>query len=498
LFFDCLCFTSSPLALMPDPDLVQARILAEVKRIWGYDQLRSPQGEVIAGLLHQQDMMVVLPTGGGKSLCFQLPALMQSGVTLVVSPLVALMENQVAELRQRHLPAATLHSEVRSHLRQRILNDLSANRLRLLYLSPETLFSPPVWQRLIQPQVTLHGLVIDEAHCITQWGDSFRPAYQRLGTVRPALLNGRPGQSRFAIAAFTATADPSNQQAITTTLGLHSPQAIRLSPYRPNLFLGTQMALTPRDRRRCLLRYIHARRGQSGLVYLRRRRDADAIATWLTDQGIPTLAYHGGLGSDERRQVETDWLENRCPVVACTSAFGMGVNKPDVRWVVQFQSPAQLTEYVQEIGRAGRDGKPASALTLVGDPWGWLDPSDRNQQRFQSQKTQQAQQQAQRLAPQLPSSGTLAEVKAQHPDAELALAWLHRSGRLTWQDPFTYRLTPPRRQSHLPNSGTRLDCASYLRLKTCRWRNLLEQFGFPAEARRLNACGHCDNCRRQR
>lgn len=483
---------------MPDPDLMPAQILAEVKRIWGYDQLRSPQGEVIAGLLQGQDMMVVLPTGGGKSLCFQLPALMQSGVTVVVSPLVALMENQVAELRQRHLPAATLHSAVRSQLRQRILNELSANRLRLLYLSPETLLSPPVWQRLVQPQVILNGLVIDEAHCITQWGDSFRPAYRRLGSVRPALLAHRPRQPPFAIAAFTATADPSNQQAIATTLGLHRPQTVRISPYRPNLFLSTQMALTPRDRRRCLRRYLQARPGQSGLVYLRRRRDTEEIATWLTQQGIPTLAYHGGLSSDERRQVEADWLNNRCPVVACTSAFGMGVNKPDVRWVVQFQSPAQLTEYVQEVGRAGRDGQAASALTLVGDPWGWLDPRDRNQQRFQQQTSQQAQQQAQRLAPQLPPTGTLAEVKAQHPEAELALAWLHRSGRLTWQDPFTYRLTDPRRQSSPTSAGQSLNCAPYLRLKTCRWRNLLEQFGFPSDARRLNACGHCDNCRRQR
>ncbi|MEM9165283.1 MAG: DEAD/DEAH box helicase, partial [Cyanobacteria bacterium P01_F01_bin.4] len=182
-----------------------------LQRIWGYPSFRPPQGEIIQALLDGHDALIVMPTGGGKSLCFQIPALLQQGVTLIVSPLVALIENQVQELKLRGLSAALLHSAVPNHERRQTLQRISQNRLRLLYLSPETLLSPKVWETLCQPQVQVNGLVLDEAHCLVQWGDTFRPAYRRLGAVRAALLKTKSAGTRIAIAAFTATANPDAQ-----------------------------------------------------------------------------------------------------------------------------------------------------------------------------------------------------------------------------------------------------------------------------------------------
>src|SRR4028119_2436648 len=167
-------------------------VLAAFKKIWGYDNFRPPQGEIIQSLLEKQDALIVLPTGGGKSICFQLPALLQTGLTLVVSPLVALMENQVQELRERNLPASLLHSQLPTPQRRQTMQSLQQNKLRLLYLSPETLLSKPVWEIISQPHIQINGLILDEAHCLVQWGDTFRPAYRRLGTVRPALLKAKP------------------------------------------------------------------------------------------------------------------------------------------------------------------------------------------------------------------------------------------------------------------------------------------------------------------
>ena len=182
-------------------------IKSALKEIWGYEDFRSPQKEIISSLISQQDALVIMPTGGGKSICFQLPALMQTGLTLVVSPLVALMENQVKELRDRNLPAALLHSELPSQQKWQTLQLLYKQQLRLLYLSPETLLSPKVWEKLCHPQLQINGIILDEAHCLVQWGDTFRPTYRRLGTVRPALLKCKPQGTKIAIAAFTATAD---------------------------------------------------------------------------------------------------------------------------------------------------------------------------------------------------------------------------------------------------------------------------------------------------
>ncbi len=216
-------------------------VRAAFQKIWGYEDFRPPQGEIIRSLLAKQDALIIMPTGGGKSICFQLPALLQTGLTLVVSPLVALMENQVQELRARNLTAELLHSELSSYQRRQILKALEQQKLRLLYLSPETLLSFPVWERLCQPQITINGLILDEAHCLVQWGETFRPAYRRIGAVRPALLKLKPPGTKIVLAAFTATADTVAQKIIQETLQLQHPAVFRINPYRSNLRLAVQI-----------------------------------------------------------------------------------------------------------------------------------------------------------------------------------------------------------------------------------------------------------------
>jgi ATP-dependent DNA helicase RecQ len=472
-------------------------VRAEFRRIWGYDDFRSPQGEIVHSLLAKQDALIVMPTGGGKSICFQLPALLGTGLTLVISPLVALMENQVHELQQRlqlQQSVALLHSEVPNYQRYQVLRALTGQQLRLLYLSPETLLSEPVWQQLCQPQIKINGLILDEAHCLVQWGDTFRPAYRRLGAVRPALLQVKPPGTQMAIAAFTATADPQAQRIIQQVLQLQDPQSFLINPYRPNLFLKAQIAWTPRGRRQQLLQFIQPRDGQAGLVYVRTRSDSEQLAAWLEKQGCKTAAYHAGISPEERRAIEAGWLGNDFKFVVCTSAFGMGINAPGVRWVVHFHAPALLSEYVQEIGRAGRDGNPAETLMLISEPTGWLDPEDQQRQQFFQNRERQQRQIAQRLMGQIPTQGKVSAVAQQFKHGAIALSLLHSTGKLKWQDPFHYiidRSAASYSLMALPAQGM----AQYLKTNQCRWKFILKAFGFPQDAAALQkGCGHCDRC----
>jgi ATP-dependent DNA helicase RecQ len=477
--------------LAPTPDRQAVR--AKFKQIWGYDDFRSPQGEIVQTLLTGQDALIIMPTGGGKSICFQLPALMQTGLTLVISPLVALMENQVQELRQQRLPAALLHSQLPKEQRQKVLWALEQQHLRLLYLSPETLLSTPVWQRLCQPELRIQGLVLDEAHCLAQWGETFRPAYYRLGAVRSALLAHKPAGSRMAIAAFTATADPIVQQTIQRVLQLEEPQLFRLNPYRHNLQLTVQRVWTPRGRRQRLLRFIRSHTQQAGLVYVRTRRDSAELADWLAQQNYKTAAYHAGLSAVDRRHIEQAWLTDKLQFVVCTNAFGMGINKPNVRWIAHYHAPFMLSEYVQEIGRAGRDGKPAHALTLVSEPTGWLDPADKQRWQFFDDQLRSLQATAQKLAHQLPSQGSVEAVAQQFPAGAIALSLLHSTGQLTWLDPFHYAIAPANPSAPKTELNSTRPMSHYLNTRHCRWQSLLQAFGFAAEAENLR-CGHCDRC----
>ncbi len=466
------------------------------QQIWGYPDFRPPQDDIVRALLEHRDVLVVLPTGGGKSICFQLPALLQSGLTLVVSPLLALMENQVQELREKHLPAATLHSQMPSPQRQRILQAIEQHRLRLLYLSPETLLSAPVWERLCKPELELNGLILDEAHCLVQWGETFRPAYRRLGAVRRALLACRPPGASLPIAAFTATADPDAQQVLREVLQLQKPQVVRLNPHRANLNLSVKPVVSLGQRKHHLQRYLRQHPDQAGLIYVRTRKDSEALAQILATQGYRTAPYHAGLAGGDRRRIEAEWMANQLQFVVCTSAFGMGVNKPDTRWVIHYQAPCTITEYVQEVGRAGRDGQVAEALTLVSERTGWLDGSDRQRASFFESQTQILQQKAQRLVHQIPKTGDVRVISQQYEHGAISLSWLHSNGQLEWLDPFHYQLTTGSASPPALQVSASHQMHHFLHSRTCRWQALLVAFGFRTEAQRLGNCGHCDNCRR--
>lgn len=466
-------------------------VRAKLEKIWGYSDFRSPQGEIVQTLLAGQDALIVLPTGAGKSICFQLPALFQQGLTLVISPLVALMENQVQELLAKGLPAAALHSELPPARQRQVLQAVKSQQLRLLYLSPETLLTDRLWSLLIHPQLQINGLILDEAHCLVQWGETFRPAYRRLGAVRPALLANKPAGTKMPIAAFTATADPAAQATITEVLRLQQPTQFLINPHRPNLHLTVQAVWTPRGRRQQLRKFIDRHPHQVGLVYVRTRQDAEELAVWLNQSGLQTIAYHAGLSPQQRRQVEQQWLNGKLKFVICTCAFGMGINKPDVRWIAHFQSPLLLSEYVQEIGRAGRDGRPAEALMLVCEPTGWLYPDDRQRQQFFVTQLRQLELETKQLATKIPMAGEIAVLSRQLPKAEIALALWHRQGLVEWTSPFHYRRLEGKTLQSSPSAYPQM--LEYANTKNCRWQYLLRAFGFTDQGQKWR-CGHCDRC----
>ena len=467
-----------------------------LQQIWGYTDFRYPQEEIITSLLSGKDTLVLMPTGGGKSLCFQLPALMQPGLTIVVSPLVALMENQVQDLQQKNVSAVLLHSQQSRSSRKQTLKAIAQQKIKLLYLSPETLLSLPVWNILIQPEIIISSLVLDEAHCLVQWGTTFRPYYTRLGAIRPSLLQYKPSGTKITIAAFTATADRITQKAIISSLQLQQPTKFILNPYRKNIQLRVKTIWTPRGRRQETLKFIRDRPQQSGLVYVRSRKNSSELAVWLQSQGLVTAPYHAGLSSQQRRKIEQDWLSGKLPFVICTCAFGMGIDKSNCRWVLHFHAPELLAEYIQEIGRSGRDGKNAVALTLVSEATGWFNPEDKQRSKFFSNQLQQQLKQAQHIINHLPTQGEIAAVTEEYPHGAVALSLLHNIGAVSYVDPFQYRKQTTQvslsRWSKVQQHWQK-QMQQFLHTKQCRWQFLLSAFGFrdiPKDFR----CGNCDRC----
>ncbi|MGF1673585.1 MAG: helicase-related protein, partial [Rivularia sp. (in: cyanobacteria)] len=276
---------------------------------------------------------------------------------------------------------------------------------------------------------------------------------------------------------------------------LQQPAVFRLNPYRNNLNPNVRIIWTPQGRTQQLLKFIQKNQQTTGLVYVRTRRDSQDLAQWLAQLGYGTASYHAGLGAEERREVEAKWLSGKIPFVVCTSAFGMGINKPDVRWVIHFQAPLLLSEYVQEIGRAGRDGKPAEALTLISEPTGLLNPEDKQRQRFFEDKLREQQLTAKQLIKKLPPIGEVDTVARKFPDAAIALSLLHSMGQLKWTDPFHYSINKDGKNQNKQRSPSGNQIQQYLTTKKCRWQFLLTAFGFEKEAENLR-CGHCDNCQK--
>ncbi|MDJ0678498.1 MAG: ATP-dependent DNA helicase RecQ [Xenococcaceae cyanobacterium MO_167.B52] len=467
-----------------------------LQETWGYSDFRYPQKEIITSILSGKDTLVVMPTGGGKSLCFQLPALMQSGLTIVISPLVALMENQVQDLQHKKISAVLLHSQQSRRERKTNLKAIAQQQIKLLYLSPETLLSPPVWTVLTQPEIEINTLVLDEAHCLVQWGTTFRPDYTRLGAIRPTLLKSKPSGTKIAITAFTATADKITQQAIINSLQLKQPRKFILNPYRENIQLQVKTVWTPRGRRQEALKFIRNKGKQSGLIYVRSRKESSNLAVWLQSEGFVTAPYHGGLPSQQRRQIEQDWLSGKLPFVICTCAFGMGIDKADCRWVLHFHAPELLAEYIQEIGRSGRDGQAAVALTLVSEKTGFFNPEDKQRSQFFRNQLQQQLKQAQQIINYLPPKGEITTVIEEYPHGAIALALLYSIGAVSYVDPFHYQKQTSKislaRWSKIQQHWQK-QMQQFFYTKQCRWQFLLAAFGFNDIAEEFS-CGRCDQC----
>ncbi|MFA3916828.1 DNA helicase RecQ [Ruegeria hyattellae] len=325
-----------------------------LRDVFGFDAFRPGQEEIVDAVTSGENVLAIMPTGGGKSLCFQLPALMREGVTVVISPLIALMRDQVRALQEAGVAAGTLTSGNTPEENDQVYAALEAGDLKLLYIAPERLAAGSAMGMLRRIGVSL--IAVDEAHCVSQWGHDFRPDYLRIGELRRAL--GVP------LAAFTATADAETRDEIVTKLFEDRPPRIFLHGFdRPNLHLAFAAKDGPR---RQVLDFADARRGQSGIVYCGTRNKTEALAAALREQGHNACHYHGGMEAGDRRQVEIRFAREDGLIVVATVAFGMGIDKPDIRWVAHADLPKSIEAYYQEIGRAGRDGAPAETLTLYG------------------------------------------------------------------------------------------------------------------------------------
>ena len=322
--------------------------------IFGFPGFRPGQEEIVNAVLAGRNTLAIMPTGGGKSLCFQLPALCRDGVTVVISPLIALMRDQVRALRAAGVEAGALTSGNTEEETEQVFTALDEGRLKLLYMAPERLASGATLPMLRRINCTL--IAVDEAHCVSQWGHDFRPDYLRIGELRRAL--------NVPLAAFTATADEETRAEIVTRLfdGV-APDSFLRGFDRPNIHLAFAVKDSPRDQ---ILAFAAARRGQSGIVYCATRAKTETLAAALRAEGHATAFYHGGMEAEARRHVEIRFQQEDGLIVVATIAFGMGIDKPDIRWVAHADLPKSIEGYYQEIGRAGRDGAPAETLTLYG------------------------------------------------------------------------------------------------------------------------------------
>jgi ATP-dependent DNA helicase RecQ len=334
-----------------DP-LADAR--AALARVFGYPDFRTPQLPAVRAVLAGGDVLIVLPTGGGKSLCYQVPALVRPGLTIVVSPLISLMKDQVETLQRRGVGAAFLNSTLSARETAERLAQARDGTLTLLYLAPEKLTAPRMLDALRTIGVSL--LAVDEAHCISEWGHDFRPAYRRIGAIRERL--GMP-----QTVALTATATPAVRHDIATQLALRNPAVIVGGFDRTNLTYHVTQTPTLRDKYQHAITWLRNADG-AAVVYASTRTTVEQVAAVLVRARVRAVAYHGGLPAAVRQRAQDAFMDNRARVIVATSAFGMGIDKPDVRLVVHHAMPGSLEAYYQEAGRAGRDGHPSQCVLL--------------------------------------------------------------------------------------------------------------------------------------
>lgn len=324
-----------------------------LKHYYGYDAFRTGQEEIISTILQGRPVLAVLPTGAGKSICFQLPSLLLKGVTLVVSPLISLMKDQAETLAARGISAAYLDSSMTSNEYGRVLHTALNKQCKFLYVAPERLLNPQFLRFAQQANITM--VAVDEAHCVSQWGHSFRKDYYNI----PQFMEQLP--QRPLLAAFTATATPQVRQDICQRLQMPAAKIVVSGFDRPNLRFAVERT---QDKDRSLLGFLEKHQRQCGVIYCATRKRVELVAQLLVRQGYEALRYHAGLTSEERRANQELFVTGQVPLIVATNAFGMGIDKADVRFVVHYNMPKDMESYYQEAGRAGRDGLPSECLLL--------------------------------------------------------------------------------------------------------------------------------------
>ena len=326
---------------------------AALKEVFGYDDFRPGQEDAVAAILRGRDVMAVMPTGAGKSICYQIPALVLPGVTLVVSPLISLMRDQVFALLQNGVRAAYLNSSLTPRQYMLALDHARRGAYKIIYVAPERLLTDGFCALAQELEIPL--VAVDEAHCISQWGQDFRPSYLKIVEFLQRLPH------RPAVAAFTATATAQVRADIIRILQLHEPETVVTGFDRPNLRFEV---LRPKDKRAVLLQLLAERRDKSGIVYCATRKTVEQVCGLLQEAGFAATRYHAGLDADERRENQEAFICDRSPIMAATNAFGMGIDKSNVSYVIHYNMPKSLEAYYQEAGRAGRDGSPADCILL--------------------------------------------------------------------------------------------------------------------------------------